>query len=64
MTDTVELEEWLEEQKNLLDEFAAQWKSSHDSVPDGFPMAMTLVEWDERFLTWAASAILNDIDRQ
>lgn len=62
MTDTVELEEWLDEQKQLLEEFARQWKRSHENVPDGFPMKMSLTQWDERFLTWAASAIINDID--
>lgn len=46
------LEEYVEMVKKDLDEFESNWKNSHESDPENWPMEMNEGNWDEQLLSY------------
>jgi hypothetical protein len=41
------LDEFVDEQKELLDKFEKEWLNAHAKAPESFPMTMLKGDWDE-----------------
>lgn len=46
------LDAWLEDERQRLDRFAAEWRKSMTTDPELYPAVMPNGEWDEQYRSW------------